>query len=110
MFEGGTLNFTVRLSAAHSSSISVSYATAYGSAGSTDFTAVSGTVTIPAGATAATVSVASRQDAQIEADETFTLNLSSPTAGATIADGQGIGTIFNDDEDIGEPTCGKYVC
>ena len=32
-----------------------------------------------------------------ELDETFFVDLSSPSVGATIADGQGLGTILNDD-------------
>ena len=36
-------------------------------------------------------------DGDVESDETFSLNLSSPK-GATIDDGQGSGTITNDDQ------------
>ena len=48
------------------------------------------------GQTSATVTVAVHGDSTPENDETFTVNLSGAT-GATIADGQGLGTIQNDD-------------
>ena len=36
-------------------------------------------------------------DLTLEGDETLTFNLSNATAGAQIVDGQGVGTIKNDD-------------
>ena len=36
-------------------------------------------------------------DTTVESDETFYVNLSQPSGGATLADGQGVGTIKNDD-------------
>ncbi|MCT0206108.1 type I secretion C-terminal target domain-containing protein, partial [Synechococcus sp. CS-1332] len=44
-----------------------------------------------------TVSVTINGDTVFEPNETFFLNLSAPTNGVTLADGQGLGTIFNDD-------------
>lgn len=105
--EGASMQFTVSLSQAHTSSISVNYATAYGTAGSSDFTATSGTLTFSAGQTSKSISVSTIQDIQLEATETFTVNLSGATGGATISDSQGAGTIYDDDED---PTCGEYLC
>ena len=107
--EGSSLLFSVTLSAAHSSAISVDYATAYGSAGANDFTATSGTLTFNAGETSKAFAVSTIQDTLIESNETFTVNLSSPTGGATISDGQGIGTIFDDDE-FEDPMCGGLPC
>lgn len=107
--EGGVMNFSVSLSAAISSSISVSYATAYGSAGSSDFYASSGSLTFSPGQTAKTISVSTKQDSLLEATETFTVNLSNPTAGATIADGQAVGSIIDDDE-LDDPMCGNVFC
>ncbi|HWU53393.1 MAG TPA: Calx-beta domain-containing protein, partial [Tahibacter sp.] len=57
----------------------------------------SGTVTIPAGQTTATVSVTVNGDAKVEPNETFLVNLSGAPAGTQIADAQGLGTITNDD-------------
>ncbi|MCX6880104.1 MAG: hypothetical protein NTW21_40815 [Verrucomicrobia bacterium] len=92
------LVFTVKLSKADSTRIiTVKYATADGTAmAGADYLAVSGTVTFPKGSTTQTVTVAIVGDAVLEADETFTLNLSSPV-NATIADASGLGTIINDD-------------
>jgi len=43
-----------------------------------------------------TISVLVKGDTDVEPDETFTVDLSDPS-GATIVDGQGLGTILNDD-------------
>lgn len=92
------LTFTVKLSKADSRNIiTVMYATANGSAtAGTDYTAVSGTLTFPKGSTTQTVAVAVSGDTSIEANETFTLNLSNPVK-ATLADASGVGTITDDD-------------
>ena len=55
-----------------------------------------GTLTIPAGRTTWSVGVTVRGDRKKEGDELFLVNLSNAT-GATISDGQGAGTIRNDD-------------
>ena len=107
--EGSSVLFQVSLSAAHGSSISVSYATANGTAGSGDYTAKSGTLVFAAGETSKYVGVQTAQDTLIESNETFSLNLSSPSGGATIADGQGTGTIIDDDY-LGGPMCGGVPC
>src|SRR5262249_55085613 len=64
--------------------------------GGSDFTAASGTVTIPAGQTSATFAVAVLGDGVIEPDETFNVTLSNPSHGF-ISRGLGTGTILNDD-------------
>jgi len=90
-------NFTVTLSAATGQTVSVAYATANGTAVSgQDYVAASGTLTFPPSTTTRTVGVAVIGDLIDEPDETFFLNLSSPV-NATIADGQGIGTILDND-------------
>jgi hypothetical protein len=88
--------FTVTLSAASTQPVTVSYATANGTAGNADYTAASGTVTFPAGDTSETITINVTSDTVVEPDETFFVNLSGPT-NATIADHQGQGTITNDD-------------
>lgn len=105
-FEGSNFLFTVSMSAASSASISVSYATAHGSAGASDYSAESGPVTFPAGTTVQTIVISTFLDGQAEFEETFTVNLSGPTGGATIADGQGVGTIYDD----GGSQCGPVGC
>jgi aryl-phospho-beta-D-glucosidase BglC (GH1 family) len=91
------LSFTVSLSAAATSPVTVNFATANGTAlAGQDFVGTSGTLTLAAGQTSQTVTVRITGDTAVEANETFFLNLSG-AAGATIADGQATGTIVNDD-------------
>jgi hypothetical protein len=90
-------NFTVSLNAASEKLITVQYALEAGTATSAvDYFNVSGTVEFPVGTTAKTISVPMIHDNTFEPDETFFVNLSNAT-NATITDGQGQGTITNDD-------------
>ena len=90
--------FNVTLSSPLASPVTVSYATANGTATSaSDYTAASGTVTFAAGQTSQTITVQVTGDTTVEADETFFVNLSSPSANASLGDNQGQGTIVNDD-------------
>lgn len=92
-----TASFSVRLSFASASDVTVAYSTANGSAtAGTDYNAVSGTLTIPAGQLIRTIGVTVRGDRKQEPDEVFYMNLTSPS-GASIVDGQGVGTLRNDD-------------
>lgn len=98
--------FTVQLSAPSTQTVTVAYTTANGTAQSgSDYTAKSGTLTFAPGTTQVTVSVPVLGDAAVESDETFKLVLSS-AAGATLADGEGVGTIRNDDA---HPGTGDFV-
>ena len=95
--EGGTLVFTVTKSGATGSSVSVNFATADGTAATgSDYNAASGTLTFAPSETAKTISVVTIDDAAVEADETFSVNLSG-ASNATINDGVGNGTIVNND-------------
>lgn len=95
--EGGGLVFTVVKNG--TGAASVGYGTANGSAGAGgDYNSASGTLSFAAGESSKTVAVATIDDLGDEPSETLSLNLSGPSAGATIADGQGIGTIFDNDE------------
>jgi uncharacterized repeat protein (TIGR01451 family) len=96
----GTKNasFTVTLSSASLSSVTVNYATSDGTATQPgDYTAGSGTLTFAPGETSKTISVPVVGDTAPEPNETFNVDLSSPS-GATISDGHGVGTIIDDDE------------
>jgi uncharacterized delta-60 repeat protein len=101
-FEGNagltSFSFTVSLSTASSQTVTVSRQTANGSASApADYTALApATISFAPGETTKTVVVKVKGELAVEPNETFFLNLSSPT-GATIADGQGTGTIRNDD-------------
>ena len=92
--------FSVTLSAASTGTITVAYATANGSAAAGgDYQAASGTLTFAPGETSKTVTVLINGDRLGESNETFFVNLSSPT-NATIADGQGVGAIVDDEPRI----------
>jgi hypothetical protein len=90
-------NFNVSLSAASPQTVTVPWSTASGSAFSgSDFVGQAGTLTFLPGETLKTVTVPVNGDLAVESTETFFVNLGAPS-NATITDGQGVGTIFNDD-------------
>ena len=99
--EGGTsatINaiFRVTLSDASSTTITVTYGTADGTAAaSSDYEATAGSLTFNPGETSKNVSVNVFGDTSVETDETFALKLMNPV-GATTGAG-GTGTIKNDD-------------
>lgn len=96
---GGTTNmvFTVTLSAASGVATTVNFATLDGTAlAGADYEATSGLVTIAAGQTTATITVAIVADAVAEPSETFTVRLSGPGM-ASISTATATGTITNDD-------------
>ena len=93
--------FTVTLSAGSTDAVTVDYATADGSAtAGEDYQATSGQLTFQPGQTQHTIAVPVFGDVNIEGDETFSVNLSNATGGATIADGQGEATILTDDHTL----------
>ena len=77
----------------------VNYATSNGTAtvADGDYVAASNTLHFGANQNTQTISVTINGDTKVEANETFNVVLSNATNGATISDGQGIGTITNDD-------------
>jgi hypothetical protein len=95
-------NFTVSLSApAGPGGVTFDIATANGTTNPatqpSDYTAKSLTSqTIPAGSSTYNFTVAVNGDVDVEPDETFFVNVSNVT-GATLSDGEGLGTITNDD-------------
>ena len=94
-----TLNFTVTVSpAAADGGVSFNIATQDGTATApADYTARSLTgETIAAGQSTASFAVTVNGDSLVELDETVVVNLNS-ASGALIGDGEGIGTINNDD-------------
>lgn len=95
--EGGTLKFTVKLSAVSGQPVTVSYAGVSDTAVSgVDFAATANTLTFAPGETSKTVYVATTNDTLDEVNETFKFVLSGAT-GATIGAGTGIGTITDND-------------
>jgi len=97
--DAGTRNltFTVSLDAPSNQTVTVNYATANGTAtAGSDYVAASGTLTFTPGVTTQTAVITVNGDTLFEANETILLNLSGPT-NATIIDGQGLGTLTDDD-------------
>jgi hypothetical protein len=93
-----TVTFTLAWTGAKGgSAVSVSYATADGTAtAGSDYTAKSGVATFNNGCKCATVTVAVLGDTTTEGTETFFVNLSSPVNGV-IGDGQAIATIYDNE-------------
>jgi fibronectin-binding autotransporter adhesin len=90
--------FTISLSDFALSAVTVVWSTADGTAGPGDYLPAAGvTVTIPEGASSATAPVSVVGDTVAEPNELFYVNLTSVSDNAYIVDGQGVGTIFNDD-------------
>ena len=100
----GMLRFTVSLSVAAAEPVTVSYATADGTAtASEDYQSTSGTLTFPAGSNQTRqVEVPIIDDRIDEGAETFTLQLSDPH-GATLAVGAATATIADARSITGEP-------
>ncbi|WP_162560690.1 Calx-beta domain-containing protein [Methylobacterium durans] len=94
--------FTVTLSAAAATPVSVDYTTLPGTADATDFTAAKGTLTFAPGETTKIVTVAVQGDATAEANETFQFALSAPR-NADLGHGTATATIVNDDGGVVAP-------
>jgi uncharacterized repeat protein (TIGR01451 family) len=96
------LNFTISLSQLSGVNTTVSYATVNNSAtgnaspGVGDYTMKNDVVVLNAGTSSLIVDVPVNGDIDLEADETFYVDLSN-SSGATILKGRGVGTILNDD-------------
>ncbi len=110
-----TLVFVLRVAGdGPQSDVRVGYELAPGSAAAgADYTPVSGTLTIPAGARHATVTVPLVDDAAAEGAESFSLVLSDP-AGVILASTSATGTITDDDGSAPSvpaavPVCGDAV-
>lgn len=84
--EGGTALLTVTRTGGSAGAVSVGYNTGAGSAQSgADYTAASGTLTWADGdASPRTITVATIDDTVVESSETFFVNISNPTGGATL--------------------------
>lgn len=92
----------IALSRAYSKDVTVSYKTLKGTKDTatpnSDYTPTSGTITIPAGATSATIQVPITADTQFEPHESFSFRLTQATnAGISKSAGTSVNTIGNDD-------------
>ena len=100
-------NFTVTLSHASDTPVTVNYTTNPGTATEgVDYLDATGTVTFLAGDVSEVIAVTVNGDVIFEPNETFTVDLSTP-AGAAIADHQGLGTITNDDGPVADVSITK---
>lgn len=89
--------FGVTLTPASGRSVVVGYTTQDGTAtAGVDYTAASGSLSIPAGQTAGAVAVNVLGDTAVEGNESFALALVTPT-NATVADAQGDAIVVDDD-------------
>jgi len=101
------LSFPVTLSAASAQPVSVTYATADGTATApSDYAAANGTLTFNPGETSKSISVNVVADLAIEQDEALTVTISG-AVGATIAGAGATGRITNDDTQV-PVTAGAY--
>ena len=96
--DGGSaeLVFEVTLSAPATAPVTVAYRSVADTAGTTDATAISGTLSFAAGEQTKTLRIAVTDDTAREGNERLRLVLSDPV-GATLADGAAVGTIIDDD-------------
>src|SRR5262245_32994435 len=98
---GNRAYFSVTLSEPATETVTVNYQTANGSAmAGNDYVAAAGTLTFVPGETSKTFYIQFIGDNKNEPDETFFVNLSG-AINADIVDGQGVGTIINDDGGMG---------
>jgi hypothetical protein len=105
--DAGTKNFNFTVTRLGETSIasSVDFATADGTAtvADSDYVAKNGTLNFAIGETSKTVTVVVNGDTTVESDETFNVNLSNCIPNCEMVDGQGVGTIQNDDFAPGVP-------
>jgi|GEM_PF-6333452 len=96
---GGTsFSFSVSITSDCANPTSVDWTVVHGTTDASDFTgSVSGTLTMAGDTTSKLISFDVAKDDLVELDETFTIQLSSPSALAVIGDGEGAGIISNDD-------------
>ena len=89
--------FTLTLSGPSVEAIAIRAVTTPGTAtASTDYNSVNSVAIFQPGTVTRTLDVTIIGDTNLESNETFTINLSDPF-GTTIADGEGVGTILDDD-------------
>ncbi|MCF3936710.1 cellulase family glycosylhydrolase [Acuticoccus sp. M5D2P5] len=92
----GEATVRIELDSPSETPVTLTIETTAGSAGAGDFTAVSTTLTIPAGATSADIAIPITDDADVEDEESFTVSILTAD-GARIMDGEASVTIISDD-------------
>lgn len=93
------MEFVLSIQPVNPAPITLEYATFSGTANAgLDFVSISGPMEIPAGAATASIGVQIIGDAFFEETETFTLEISNPSANARITIGQATGFIHDNEE------------
>ena len=96
---GGALTVTVTRTGGSSGAVSVSYATANGTAtAGSDYTAASGTLNFASGETSRTFTIPVTDDSAVEGNETINLTLTNATGGATIGSPSTATVTINDND------------
>ena len=96
--DAGTVTLTAALSHAAGAPVSVDWATEDGTAQAPgDYAAGAATLTVPAGARLAMLTVDIEDDAEVEADERFSVMFSNPPDGLRLARGRAGVTVVDDD-------------
>lgn len=92
----GTMVFTVTLSQASATTVTVNYTTMDGTATNPDdYMATTGTITFAPGETSKTIDVSIVGDGILEPNLQFMVKLSNPSSNAWIADSDAVGTIID---------------
>ncbi len=92
----GTMVFTVTLSQASATTVTVNYTTMDGTATNPDdYMATTGTITFAPGETSKTIDVSIVGDGILEPNRQFMVKLSNPSSNAWIADSDAVGTIID---------------
>jgi len=95
--DAGPVIVEVTLSTSSVNTVTLDYATVFGTATSSDFTSSNGTLIFSPGDTSKTISIPITNDAIVEADETFDVVLSNPTNATLGTPDTTTVTINNDD-------------
>ncbi len=96
--EGAVATLNVTLSKSGTADVIFTYASTPGTAVAADYTPVTGTKTIAAGATSTTIDITTIDDSDVEPTESFSLVLSSIATAFTNDDSVGVVTITDNDQ------------
>jgi hypothetical protein len=105
----GALVYTFTRTGETTAALAISYTVGGTATSGSDYTALSGTVTIPAGQSSTTISVNPTDDATIEPDETIILTITDVAAYDVGTPAAATGTITNDDVTVVTPTVSLTV-
>jgi hypothetical protein len=99
----GAATITVQRTGGTTGDVTVRFTTSDGSAGSSDYTPISGTLTFSDGVSNRTFSVTIADDSDDETDETVNLTLSDPTGGASLGSPAEATLTIEDNDTPGAP-------